>query len=99
MNEELRVLDLMKERGMNQTQLAEKMGITRVGLAKAIAGNTTLSTLRKLADALEVPITSLFKDNDNFFAVVRKLGKVEYFERESDLVDFLLKNKGSVVNE
>lgn len=67
MNEELRVTELMKMRGLTQTQLAQKMGITRVGLAKAITGNTTLSTMRKLADALEVPITTLFKEDEPIY--------------------------------
>ena len=93
MNEELRVAELMKERGINQTQLAEKMGITRVGLAKAMSGNTTVSTLRKLADALEVPITSLFYDNETFFAMVRRYGRVECFEKESEMIDYALKIK------
>lgn len=83
MNEELRVIELMKMRGMTQTQLAEKMGITRVGLAKAISGNTTVATLRKLADALGVPITSLFRDNKPVYPCPKcgaKLVLVEYVE-------------------
>ena len=91
MNEELRVAELLKSRGMTQTELAEKMGMSRVGLAKAIAGNTTISSLRKIADALDVPITALFKDVETFFAVVRRFGKVECFEKESDLINYVLK--------
>lgn len=93
MNEELRVAELLKSRGMTQTELAEKMGMSRVGLAKAIAGNTTVSSLRKIADALDVPITALFKDVETFFAVVRRCGKVECFEKESELIDYVLKIK------
>lgn len=96
MNEELRVTELMKLRGMTQTQLAEKMGISRVGLAKAIGGNTTVSTLRKLADALEVPLTALFKDTETFFAVVRRYGQVECFEKESELIDYAMKIRAEV---
>ena len=91
MNEELRVAELLKSRGMTQTELAEKMGMSRVGLAKAIAGNTTVSSLRKIADALDVPITALFKDVETFFAVVRRYGKVEYFEKESEFIEYALK--------
>lgn len=96
MNDELRVTELMKLRGMTQTQLAEKMGISRVGLAKAIGGNTTVSTLRKLADALEVPLTALFKDTETFFAVVRRYGQVECFEKESELIDYAMKIRAEV---
>lgn len=80
MNEELRVTELMKMRGMTQTQLAEKMGITRVGLAKALTGNTTLSTMRKLADALEVPITALFKESDPVYPCPKCGAKLKLIE-------------------
>lgn len=90
MSEELRITELMRERKLTQTELADKMGITRVGLAKAISGNTTVSTLRKLADALEVPITSLFYDSETFFAMVRRYGSVSCFEKEEDFITFAL---------
>ena len=93
MNEELRITELLKLRNMTQTELAGKMGISRVGLAKAMAGNTTVSSLRKIADALDVPITTLFKDTETFFAVVRRYGEVVCFEKESELVDYALKIK------
>lgn len=93
MNEELRVIELLKSRNMTQTELAEQIGMTRVGLAKAIAGNTTVSSLRKIADALDVPITALFKDTETFFAVVRRYGQVECFEKESELIDYAMKIK------
>lgn len=80
MNEELRVTELMKMRGLTQTQLAEKMGITRVGLAKAITGNTTLSTMRKLADALEVPITALFKEDEPIYPCPKCGAKLKLIE-------------------
>ncbi len=90
MSEELRIVELMRDRNMTQTQLAEKMGITRVGLAKAISGNTTVSTLRKVADALDVPITSLFYDSETFFAMVRRYGVVSCFEKEEEFIAFAL---------
>lgn len=88
MNEDLRVNDLLKSRGMTQTDLANKIGISRVGLNKAMAGNTTLATLRKIADALDVPITSLFQD-DSFFAVIKKNGNIYSFDSEREILDFL----------
>ena len=49
-----------KEKGMTQTALAEKIGISRVGLSKAINGNTTIQTLEKIAEALGVEVAELF---------------------------------------
>ena len=60
MNNEFRISVILKEKGMTQTELSEKIGISRVGLSKAINGNTTIATLRKISTALGVPITDLF---------------------------------------
>lgn len=59
-----RILELCKEAGINQTELAEKIGLSRVGLSKAINGNPTISTLEKIADALGVPVTELFEKSN-----------------------------------
>ena len=55
------ILKLCKEAGINQTELADKIGLSRVGLSKAINGNPTIGTLEKIADALGVPVTELFE--------------------------------------
>ena len=57
-------LELCKEAGINQTELAEKIGLSRVGLSKAINGNPTIGTLEKIADALGVPVTELFEKSN-----------------------------------
>lgn len=59
-----RILELCKEAGINQTELADKIGLSRVGLSKAINGNPTISTLEKIADALGVPVTELFEKSN-----------------------------------
>ena len=59
-----RILELCKEAGINQTGLAEKIGLSRVGLSKAINGNPTIGTLEKIADALGVPVTELFEKSN-----------------------------------
>lgn len=58
-----RILELCKEAGINQTELAEKIGLSRVGLSKAINGNPTVDTLERIANALEVDIAELFVKN------------------------------------
>ncbi|SHE29830.1 helix-turn-helix domain-containing protein [Dysgonomonas macrotermitis] len=58
----LRVKELLKEKGITQKEFAEKLGMTEVGLSKAINedGNPPLKRLIEIADALEVEITELF---------------------------------------
>ena len=60
MDNEFRIAEILNENGMTQTDLAERIGISRVGLSKAINGNTTITTLRKIAVALGVTVPELF---------------------------------------
>ena len=60
MDNEFRIAEILKERGMTQIDLAGQIGISRVGLSKAINGNTTITTLRKIAAALGVTVPELF---------------------------------------
>lgn len=59
---ELRVKEITKEKGITMGDLAEKMGVVRESLSRAINGNPTLETLNKIAIALEVSISELFDD-------------------------------------
>ncbi len=61
MDNDFRIAEILKSKGMTQTDLAEKIGISRVGLSKAINGNTTITTLRKIAAALDVEVAELFE--------------------------------------
>ena len=60
MDNEFRIAEILKSKGITQKDLAEKIGISRVGLSKAINGNTTITTLRRIAAALEVSVPELF---------------------------------------
>jgi DNA-binding phage protein len=46
---------------MTLKDLAEKIGIARESLTRALDGNPTLSTIQGIATALEVNITDLFE--------------------------------------
>ena len=61
MDNDFRITEILKGKGITQTELAERMGISRVGLSKAINGNTTITTLRKIAAALGVEVIDLFE--------------------------------------
>ena len=56
-----RIKEICKEKGITQKELAERIGISAVGLAKALAGNTTVGTLNKIASGLGVSIAELFE--------------------------------------
>lgn len=54
----LRVLHVLKEKGMTQSELAERMGVSRQHVTKIVKGqeNITLETIDKLEQALNVPL-------------------------------------------
>ena len=69
----LRILDICKQAGITQKELAERIGLSAVGLSKAINGNPTKDTLEKIANALNVRITELFEELSTKFRVRRIL--------------------------
>lgn len=56
-----RIKEILKERGLTMEQLAGMLDITRITLTRNINGNPTVDTLKKIADALQVPFTDLFE--------------------------------------
>ena len=70
----LRILELCRKAGITQTELAERIGLSRVGLSKAINGNPTVGTLEKIANALDVELWEFFNsstDNSNFMSLIK----------------------------
>ncbi|MBR1786824.1 MAG: helix-turn-helix transcriptional regulator [Paludibacteraceae bacterium] len=57
---QLRVKELLKERGITMQDLAQKIGGNREVISRALSGNPTYSVLANIAAALEVPISELF---------------------------------------
>lgn len=82
MDNDFRIAEILKRKGMTQTDLAEKIGISRVGLSKAINGNTTITTLRKIAAALNVEVTELFAPKSNTIICPRCGAILEVTEKE-----------------
>ena len=66
MNEnELRIREIMLEKGISVNEMSEKLGITRQSFYSIVNGNPTMSTLTKIAEILGVTVKKLFKDEDN----------------------------------
>jgi transcriptional regulator with XRE-family HTH domain len=57
-----RIRDLRAERGLNQEELAEKVGVFRTYMSRIETGvaNPTLTMVYALADALGVEVVALF---------------------------------------
>ena len=62
MNFRTRIKDICKEQGIMQKDLADKLGITYIGLNKSLRGDyPQLQTLERIAAALDVPVVELFE--------------------------------------
>lgn len=55
-----RIKELLKERGMSQKVLAEKLGMTEVGVSKIVNGTTSKDTMKQIAKILDVTIEDLY---------------------------------------
>lgn len=66
MNEnELRIREIMLEKGVSVNEMSEKLGITRQSFYSIVNGNPTMSTLIKIAEILGVTVKKLFRDENN----------------------------------
>ena len=57
---ELRVSELMKEKGLKMSDLATSLGVDQSNLTKSLKTNPTLSRLQAIADFLGVSVPELF---------------------------------------
>lgn len=62
-----RIKELLKDRNLNISELAEKINVQRESLSRIVNGaSTSADTLQKIADTLNVHISELFeKDTPN----------------------------------
>jgi transcriptional regulator with XRE-family HTH domain len=61
----LQLKKIIKQKGLTIQEVAEKMGINRVGLSKHISGNPSVEILQRIADAINVDIVELFEQKKN----------------------------------
>lgn len=65
-----RIKDLCKEKGITLSELADRIDMKSANLSVSLSekGNPTITTLQKIATALNVPVSALFDEvqpNDN----------------------------------
>lgn len=81
----LRILEICKQAGITQKELAERIGLSAVGLSKAINGNPTKDTLEKIASALNVRITELFEEPTNINGYIELDGIIYKVTSKEDI--------------
>lgn len=70
------IKSIIKQKGLTMEDVAERMGISRVTLSQTLSGNPTMSTLQRIADALECKVGEFFLDEleEKNFIVCPKCG-------------------------
>lgn len=64
----MRIKEILKEKNMTVQELADKMNVSRQALSRQINGKLLVETAQNIADALDVPLWKLFKDDTEVIA-------------------------------
>ncbi len=97
--EELRVKEILKERGMKMYELAKMMNIAPESLTRALQRNPQYTTLKTIADTLGVSVRDLFKgedsqvSNNKMYGCIFYNGKMHTFNSRAEIDKFLVENK------
>ena len=67
-----RIKELIKEKGYTQQELAEKLGMSRVGLTQLVNSKPSYPTLEKIAEALGVEMWELFKSKSEIVEEIKE---------------------------
>lgn len=59
-----KIKDICRHKGMMMKDLAEKLGMSEVGLSKSLNGNPTVNRLEEIAKVLNVDFIDLFDRED-----------------------------------
>lgn len=57
-----KIKEVLKQKGISQKQLCEKVGMSEAGMSNAIKGSATRETLQKIADVLEIGVEELLDE-------------------------------------
>jgi len=95
----LRVKEICKAKGMTIGDLAERMQMARESLSRAINGNPTLDTLEKIAQALDVPVASLFDVESELYGLLQFRGRTYKIDCDQALQTFLIDYTSGTVHQ
>ncbi len=79
---------VLKERGISSKDVAERMGITAIGLSQHINGNPSVQVLERIAEAVGCKVGDFFDRSDDFIAFVRHNGTSHTFDSKDALKEF-----------
>ena len=60
----LRIKEVIKEEGLSVQEVADRMGISRVGLSQHLNGNPSVEVIDRIAQAMNVPVWRFFASKE-----------------------------------
>ena len=90
------VTRLLKQKRMQQKDLAEKMGCSPAFISNALSGNPTIETLQRFATALSVPVSTLLRDEKDIYGVVEVHGKEYHIDSWEDIYKLIEKHERAI---
>jgi len=94
----IRLKEILKERNLTLSAFAGKVGISQSNLSNYVNGNIspTLETLEKIAKALNISITELFKEKEALEFQIKYNGKVYAIDKDNLLEIIKQKEKNGI---
>ena len=95
--DDLRIKEILKEKGMKMKVLADKMDIAPETLSRTLQNNPQYKTLKVIANILEVSMRDLFKDvntveNKDMRGCIFYNNEMFTFNSREELVEYLKQN-------
>ena len=87
---------ILKEKQMQQKDLAQKLGKTPAFISNTLSGNPTLETLQSIATTLSVPVSTLLRDEKDIFGVVEVHGEEYHIDNWEDIYKLIQQHERAI---
>lgn len=84
----MNIKKVIKAKGLTVKMVADKMGITPVGLSQHINGNPSVEVLERIAAAIGCQVGDFFEVSGDFIAFVRNHGDTHTFDTPAALIEY-----------
>lgn len=87
---------ILKEKRMQQKDLAQKLGKTPAFISNTLSGNPTLETLQSIATALSVPVSTLLREEKDIFGVLEVKGAEYHIDSWEDIYALIRQHEKTI---
>lgn len=102
----MRIKEILKEKGITLSQLADTMGVSRQALSRQVAGKLLVEKAEEIANALNVPMWQLFVSpeevagNGEFIAFIKDGVNIYHANSWQELEKLIsVRNNGNTISQ